>query len=373
MPPKIRSIDSYDRGIIVNWDSGESNEYPYIWLRDNDTAELHPSTLERIFDLTTVAIDIVPDDVRSTDTELIIRWPDRTDDSSYMNAWLYRHRPGVCRPDPAKIAQKLWNRQNLQSIPRFSAEKCIGSRSILSRALLSAKETGLIIFDGLGDNPISGESFADLIGFKRQTNFGVMFEVESKRDPNNLAYTAAALPLHIDLTNQEHVPGYQFLHCVNNSAVGGDSVFADGYQICADLQQQQPAMFERLKEIDIPCRFHDRECDIRQRRPVISQDKNGEFTQLVFNAHLADVPDMPSTQLFAFYEAYQALMALARQEQYSVRYQLQPGEMVMFDNRRVMHGRSEFDPATGDRLLRGYYIDRGEVDSRIRVLRRQPA
>ena len=47
--------------------------------------------------------------------------------------------------------------------------------------------------------------------------------------------------------------------------------------------------------------------------------------------------------------------------------------MAMFDNRRVLHGRAEFDPSTGDRHLRGYYIERNEVDSQIRVMARELA
>ncbi len=44
--------------------------------------------------------------------------------------------------------------------------------------------------------------------------------------------------------------------------------------------------------------------------------------------------------------------------------------MVVFDNRRVLHGREAFDPASGYRRLLGCYVDRGEWDSRIRVLSR---
>ena len=49
---------------------------------------------------------------------------------------------------------------------------------------------------------------------------------------------------------------------------------------------------------------------------------------------------------------------------------LAPGEMAMFDNTRVLHGRTAFDPSSGDRHLRGYYIEKNEIDSRIRVLSR---
>lgn len=44
--------------------------------------------------------------------------------------------------------------------------------------------------------------------------------------------------------------------------------------------------------------------------------------------------------------------------------------MVVFDNRRIMHGRDAFDPETGFRHLHGCYVDRGEFESRLRVLKR---
>ena len=63
-------------------------------------------------------------------------------------------------------------------------------------------------------------------------------------------------------------------------------------------------------------------------------------------------------------------MALTRHPDYAVALRLAAGEMVVFDNRRVLHGRQAFDPSTGRRHLRGAYVDRGEWDSRIRVLSR---
>ena len=367
---KIASFEATARSLVVTWDDQADSEFPFIWLRDNDVAELHPTTRERIFDLTTVPIDIQPLESRLEDRRLIVQWPDRDTPSIYQADWLHRHRPGFMRVDPSMVEQSLWDAAAIPRIPRFDAAACRSEPATLLEALREVKSMGIVIFDKLSDDASAGENFADLIGFKRETNFGVMFDVISKPDPNNLAYTSDALPLHIDLTNQELVPGYQFLHCVVNDAMGGQSVFADGYKICADLQSADPESFERLKKIEIPCRFHDAICDIRYRRPVISQDANGDFSQLVFNAHIADVPDMPADELCEFYEAYQQLMRLAREPEYAINHQLKAGEMVMFDNRRVMHGRAAFDTAAGTRHLRGFYIDRNEVDSRIRVLSR---
>ena len=47
-----------------------------------------------------------------------------------------------------------------------------------------------------------------------------------------------------------------------------------------------------------------------------------------------------------------------------------PGDLVGFDNRRILHGRDAFDPAAGRRRLRGCYLDHDDLFSRLRVLRR---
>ena len=193
-----------------------------------------------------------------------------------------------------------------------------------------------------------------MIGFKRRTNFGTTFEVVNNPSPNNLAYTALPLPLHTDLPNQEQIPGYQFLHCLRNSVTGGASVFADGFRICTDLRAQAPEDFDLLSGLQIPWRFHDENDDVRFRRSIIELDSMGDLSGLAFNAHIADVPDLPSSQLLDFYQAYQGLMQRIREPQYRICHTLGPGEMVMFDNRRVLHGREGFDPGSGERHLRGF-------------------
>lgn len=367
----IADVQRGERAFTISWNDHSATEFPFIWLRDNDPNELHPDTRERIFDLTSVDIDIRPDDFELTADAVIVRWPKRTEPSIYAPNWLYRHRPGQCRDDPSDVPNTLWNRDAMQEIPRFEASKCVKSSDALKDALLTAKRTGLLIVEGLEDRPDAGEEFAELIGFKRETNFGVMFEVISKPDPNNLAYTSMALPLHTDLPNQDVIPGYQFVHAYRNGARGGENVFADGFRICADLEREQPEDFELLKRVQIPWRFHDGSCDIRRHRPIISQRADGEFDAFVFNAHIADLPDMETDMLYDFYAAYRNLMIRIRDPMYAVHCMLAPGEMAMFDNSRVLHGRTAFDQSSGNRHLRGYYIEKNEIDSRIRVLSRE--
>ena len=367
---QLTNIKRGEHAFFATWSDLSDAEFPFVWLRDNAVDELHPDTRERLFDLTRVSLDILPDKFEFFSDKLMVTWSDRSSPSTYTAVWLQSNKPGLARLDPSQMHYELWNNACSSEIPSFDATACTGSKEVLRQSLLTLKCSGLVIIDGLEDDICAGENFGDLIGFKRRTNFGVMFEVISKPKPDNLAYTAIALPLHTDLPNNVQIPCYQFLHCFRNNAKGGASIFADGFQICADFAREEPDMFDLLKKVSIPWRYHDEYCDIRYHRPVIMQSPNGFFELFTFNAHLADVPDMDAKLMYAFYAAYQNLMKRVRNPKYSLQHVLQPGQMVMFDNRRILHGRDAFDPGSGERHYRGFYIEQNEVDSKIRVISR---
>jgi gamma-butyrobetaine dioxygenase len=61
-------------------------------------------------------------------------------------------------------------------------------------------------------------------------------------------------------------------------------------------------------------------------------------------------------------------MRLTRDDSYRLNLKMDTGDMLVFDNRRVLHGREAFDPNSGQRHLHGCYVDRVEFDSRLRLL-----
>ena len=358
-------------GLEIRWADGTIGSFPYLWLRDTDPAGFHPQTGERTFDLTSVALDLTARHAAIESGELVVAWPDISRKSRFDLEWIKANRPGCPRPDAARVTPVIWRRDlGAEGVPRAVAEDIITSDSALAGWLRETKRYGLSIVTGLADSADAGMDVARRVGHLRETNFGLTFEVMSKPDPNNLAYTSDALPLHTDLTNQDLPPGYQFLHCLANEAEGGGSVFCDGRAVAEDLKVQDSEAFDILSTLSVPFRFHDAETDIRSRKTVVTLDDAGEVTEVCFNAHLADILDLPADRMTGFYRAYRTFMEMTRDPAYGVTLKLRGGEMVVFDNRRVLHGREAFDPSTGFRHLHGCYVDRGEWDSRLRVVSR---
>ena len=362
-----------DDMLVVTWTDDTTTQFPTIWLRDNCPSGFHPETHERLLDL--LAIDEAPVLISATlDGDFAVLDYDDGHISRMELAVLSAHRPGRRAHDAGDIPEQLWRADfGADGIARYSSAKIMADDHALTLWMRDTAKFGLTIVEHLQDNIDAGVDVAQRVGFLRTTNFGTTFEVINKPDPNNLAYTSVALPLHTDLPNQEVPPGYQFLHCLANDATGGGSLFADGFAMAEDLRQDDPEAFRLLCEVAIPFRFSDREADIRVHQPVITLGASGQVIEIRYNAHLAGVFDMPTEIMPAYYRAYRAYMAKTRDPKYRIGLRLKAGEMVVFDNRRILHGRDAFDPSTGFRHLHGCYVDRGEFFSRLRLLARENA
>ena len=57
-----------------------------------------------------------------------------------------------------------------------------------------------------------------------------------------------------------------------------------------------------------------------------------------------------------FYEAYAIFYKQLHSKKFKIEFKLKAGDIFCFDNRRVLHGRKEFDPNSGYRHIQGYYI-----------------
>jgi gamma-butyrobetaine dioxygenase len=92
----------------------------------------------------------------------------------------------------------------------------------------------------------------------------------------------------------------------------------------------------------------------------------GELQAVHFNTRsAAPAPSLPR----AWYDAYRAFGRALGAPEYQVRFKLEPGDLFIVDNLRVLHGRTGYTDA-GQRHLQGCYADRDGLRSRLAVLRR---
>ena len=102
----------------------------------------------------------------------------------------------------------------------------------------------------------------------------------------------------------------------------------------------------------------------------MSLNHRGEPVAIHFNNRSQGAPDGAADEVEAWYDAYRAFARLLTSPDLEVRVRLQPGDLILLDNARVLHGRTGF-AASGERLLQGCYAERDGLLSRLAVLERR--
>jgi gamma-butyrobetaine dioxygenase len=230
---------------------------------------------------------------------------------------------------------------------------------------------GFIILKGVPGNAGEVLRVARAFGFPRDTNFGVMFDVRSAPDAGDLAYTALALDPHTDNPYRTPVPGAQLLHCLINRTSGGSSTLVDGLAVAEALEAHDPEASAILARTPVRFRYVDADTELVAAAPIIARDVAGRFAAIHYSPRLDFAPLLPNAALSAFYRARRLLDGMLRSDRFALRFRLDDGDLMMFDNQRLLHGRTAFDPAEGLRHLQGCYIDIDGPRSLYRVLRRR--
>jgi gamma-butyrobetaine dioxygenase len=366
MATLAETLSLLDTGLDVVLEDGAPHYFNYYWLRDNCATSFDPETRERTYDIFAETAPPRPATAEVREGALEIEWADSGHRSTYPLAWLAAQ--GRPRPDPAVLPRRHWRSDHYPAMARFAFDQVCSDRTALKAWVHTLLTEGVAILTGMPDSDEGLETAANLIGFPRPTFFGLYFDVRLHIDPDNLAYTAKALELHTDVPAEDLPPGVQFLHCRANSVDGGESLFVDGAAVATELKRTHPDDFRLLSEIAVPFYNEHDSYDMRARQRVIELDERGDVAGVTISQHMADVFDLDQRLLDAWYPAFCRFGRLLQDPRFLMRFRLNAGECIVFDNHRIVHGRAAFVAESGDRYLRGTYTDRGELRSRWRIL-----
>ena len=199
------------------------------------------------------------------------------------------------------------------------------------------------------------------------TNYGI-FELESKPDPEIVGDMAGPLELHTDEPYRIEPPAITLFHVIEQSDSGGESRLADGFRLAEILRTRDPQAFEIL--CTTPARFHRVLREGRafeSRAPVISRNREGEVTGLrLLDRGMAPV-DVSPDEVEPFYDALRSFLNIVYSGEARITVKLLAGEMLVFNNQRLMHGREGFETDRGHRHVRSCHVDLDEFHSRLRV------
>ena len=133
--------------------------------------------------------------------------------------------------------------------------------------------------------------------------------------------------------------GCSFLFCRANTTQGGEGVYVDGFQIAQDLRHEEPLVFKSLTQTPWVFNNRSRTSDYRAQGPVIAMDAHGEFKEIRITAWLRAPLIAPLKVQQQAYHAVRVLTRYAQNPKYQLVFRYQPGDLLGFDNRRILHGR----------------------------------
>lgn len=377
------AVNAYAHGVAdITFSSDRSSPRPQLWVARRGVTEVvpalwlreqsrHASQLDlvsdqRLFDphqlpldLAFTAVDVRDSDVRAEFTD------------GHTETFAIDDLIAALEPDDGCPAAISW-RSDIGVPPRHDWRH-LQQPDALERALHDLLAYGTIV---VHDAPCTEGTVLDVaatFGRVRDTNFGLLFDVRSVPNSNDLAYRPVPLGPHTDNPYREPVPGIQLLHCLVNETSGGLSTLVDAVAVTDQLRSEDPDGFQLL--IDTPVRFHFRDATsaFDSYQPIVIVDHVGRVTGLHYSPRLDHMPLMSPELTLAFHRARRRLGELLADPAFEIRFPLAAGEVMVFSNDRVLHGRTGFDPNEGHRHLQGCYIDHDEPRSRYRVLRRTPA
>ncbi|XP_053141812.1 gamma-butyrobetaine dioxygenase [Hemicordylus capensis] len=382
MSATIQKVEALDASqyICVHWEDGSESLYPSVWLRDNCQCPdcfLHSAKARKLL-LENLDVNIAAKGVTLTESKKVcVLWPD--DHTSEFEAeWLKKR----CFSEQAraKIQEELFlsERQYWGSdlqLPTMTFEEVLHNDESAYKWLVTLKKVGIVLLTGAATRQGELLKLGQRIGFLRLTFYGPTWQVQDKADANNVAYTSEKLSFHTDYPVLQFPPGVQLLHCIKQTPTGGESEVVDGFHVANKLKEQNPQAFQILTStlvdfMDIGVDYCDFSMQAKQR--ILDVDDRGQVVRINFNNATRDtVFDIPAEKVKPFYAALKEYVHLLNSADNKYTYKMKPGEIVVFDNWRLLHGRQSYQTGTEvSRHLEGAYADWDVVMSRLRILRK---
>ncbi len=348
---------------------GSRKEIHPFWLRErvNGDSFIDKKTQQRLFDPTELEGNIKIDNLNLSGDCLEITF----NDGAHTKLEIQNILKEFSNISDVKYIEKIKWDSSFTGLNNFEFKNNFFEEEEMYNALKDFYQYGFVLFKKVPTKDNFIVNFANSIGSIRRTNFGEYFNVKSKPNPNDLAYTSLPLALHTDNPYRNPVPCIQMLHCIVNEVKGGLSTLVDGYTVTEKLKKDFPEHYKILTQIKVRFKFIDQSVVLEDWAEMIQLDEFGKFKQVRFSPRLDFVPLMDKEKLELYYSARKKISELYNSDKYKIEFRLQPGDLLMMDNHRLLHGRTTYDANEGNRFLQGCYIDYDSTEGKLKHLKRK--
>jgi trimethyllysine dioxygenase len=347
--------------------------------RDNCQCKscVHEDTKQRLLDTFSIPTDLSITRSSETNDSISIEWSDGHK-SHYTKSFLLH-----AAATPAQRAQirqglvpiSLWDASITSSAPTVPFKPHSPSSAspdpILPALLHNIRTHGFSYISHVPATPDATEALLRRIAFIRETHYGGFYDFTADLASKDTAYTNIALEAHTDTTYFSDPAGLQAFHLLEHAdGEGGESLLVDGFNAARLLRDEDPEAYETLATVNVHAHASGNSgISIMPYAgfPVLEHDRaTGRLLRVRWNSSDRAGVELPLGEVGRWYDAARKFDGILKRPGNEVWKQLEPGTVVVFDNWRVLHGRSEF---TGKRRICGGYIGRDDWVSKFKMVR----
>ncbi|KAF3892879.1 Trimethyllysine dioxygenase TmlH [Trichophyton interdigitale] len=354
----------------------EGHKWSNLWLRDNCQCHecVHPETRQRLLDTFSLPEDGKPSTIKPLDNGLEIEWAGDGHKSTYTYEWLKNHTSSSAAPtERPSIRNDLeYVESTSKSLPSVEYEEVMSSDEGIRRWTSNIYRFGFSFVKGSPATPEATERLLERLAFIRPTHYvGGFWDFTSDLSMKDTAYTSQHLNAHTDTTYFTDPAGLQLFHILSHTdGKGGETLLVDGFKAARTLLEEDPVAYQALSDIKISSHSSGNEDVCIQPATSFSvlnhMSDSSELYQIRWNND--DRAPGKGNSLETIHRWYQAAKKwndILKRPDMEIWLKLEPGTPLIFDNWRILHGRSAF---TGKRRMCGGYINHDDFISRYRLL-----
>ena len=348
-----------------------------FWLRD-----LCPSLPTKESGLRTFSVATLPEDltvmaavVNQSGELLTIDWSDEHQSQFKVDDLLLRSDQAIGRR-PTLLPLRHFDANSEPTM--FPMADLVANSTTHHDLLNTVAIDGFALIDGMEPSDEATETLAALLGRVRETDFGRFFNIVTEPEAWTLSQSNKGQDPHSDDPFRYSPSGISILHCRQAaSGNGGASILVDAVNVAESLRREEPEAFALLTSVSVPYVRH-RQSAVDQGEdvhmvayaPVVSTNEQGEIMGVRFHERSTGIFDLDPAIVDRYYLAFRAFAERVRSTEFQLVRRLGDGQAIVFDNQRVLHGRTGYESDNaGRRHMRLCTVDRDQVHSRLRRLK----
>ncbi|MEE2681977.1 MAG: TauD/TfdA family dioxygenase [Planctomycetota bacterium] len=333
---------------ILAEQGGFKRRFPARWLRlmGNDPSSMVFSTSQRAFDSTTIPVE-----TRIRTAEFNAR----------EGCWEVRFEGET---DPIEVTfERLMASSSIEQIdgpmqtPFTSADQPtraldyenLDSPAAVRSLLETLFRRGYARVRGVPTTDSALRDLAHRLGFPGPKNTFPVTSEEVGTSASTQGSSSRGCQPHNDEPYLDPMPRYLLQLCVENSLSGGELQLVDGMNAAETLAMESPIMAAELARWPMLFTCSGPDHDYRGLRTILETGVDGAFGRITFNDRASLDFMCPDDRLSVCTEGYDQLARILQREGLQNRFRVQAGDLVIIDNFRVLHGRSQH--AGGERRL----------------------